>query len=201
MSACIAGIGSRKTPSHIQDQMFEIGDWCRQKGWWVRSGHAPGADTAFELGAKDHTIIYLPWRGFNGGTEAKHIVVFDNVHRQVRQKAIASVNKFHPNPVALSGAVMKLMARNYFQVMGTKIKPHPVTAVVCWTPRGKGGGGTGQAIRIAKHHGIPVLDLGNEQPSLFHNRKVPWATGSVLERLVELDTATRKQSRAGQSDE
>jgi hypothetical protein len=39
--------------------------------------------------------------------------------------------------------------------------------VICWTSRGLGGGGTGQAIRIAKAHKIPVFDLGKpdiEQP-------------------------------------
>ena len=31
--------------------------------------------------------------------------------------------------------------------------------VICWTKNGKGTGGTGQAIRIAKGFGIPVFDL------------------------------------------
>jgi hypothetical protein len=32
--------------------------------------------------------------------------------------------------------------------------------VICYTPNGQGGGGTGQAIRIARDHGIEIHDLG-----------------------------------------
>ena len=32
--------------------------------------------------------------------------------------------------------------------------------VLCWTPYGAAAGGTGQALRIAEHHHIPVFNLG-----------------------------------------
>ena len=51
------------------------------------------------------------------------------------------------------------MGRNSYQVMGKELND-PVLFVLCWTHLGQGSGGTGQAIRIAKHQGIPVLDLG-----------------------------------------
>jgi hypothetical protein len=41
----------------------------------------------------------------------------------------------------------------------------PATLVVCWTQDGSvdgadpRAGGTGQALRIAHHHGVPVLNL------------------------------------------
>ena len=189
MSACIAGIGSRKTPAHILDQMFEIGEWCKGNKWWVRSGHAPGADTAFELGAKNHTIVYLPWRGFNGPCHTKHVVYYDQIPNQVRIRVVNSIQKFHPNPTALTGPTRKLMGRNYLQVFGSQVKAMPVLAVVCWTPKGNGKGGTGQAIRIAKHHNIPVIDLGGLKKSRVSDRQVPWSTGEVLEELIALSSA------------
>jgi len=38
----------------------------------------------------------------------------------------------------------------------------PSNFVICYTPHGKDIGGTSQAIRIAKHHHIPVYNLGND---------------------------------------
>lgn len=32
---------------------------------------------------------------------------------------------------------------------------------MCWTPEGKITGGTGQALRIAKHYEIPILNFGS----------------------------------------
>jgi hypothetical protein len=34
--------------------------------------------------------------------------------------------------------------------------------VICYTPGGRSGGGTGQAIRVAELYGIPVFDLARE---------------------------------------
>lgn len=38
----------------------------------------------------------------------------------------------------------------------------PVDFVVCWTKEAKGGGGTGQALRIARDRGIAVYDLDDD---------------------------------------
>ena len=162
MSHCIAGIGSRKTPSFICTLMIAIGAWCRENDIYVRSGHAAGADYSFEVGAREHTIIYLPFPRFNSALHkgTKHVICWDDVELEIRQRALRSVEKYHPAPHYLKGVGRKLMARNYFQIHGTKLESQPVNAVVCWTPSGKGGGGTGQAIRMADSLDIPVLDLG-----------------------------------------
>jgi hypothetical protein len=51
------------------------------------------------------------------------------------------------------------MARNSFQVLGEDLET-PATCVICWTPGGKGDGGTGQALRIARHYDVPIIDIG-----------------------------------------
>lgn len=163
---CIAGIGSRKTPKVMMDLIALLGRWCLEMGIWVRSGHAPGADYAWECGAQDRTIVYLPWWSFNKDDRyhTKNIVLWDEVDLMMRQRALASISKYHPHHERLNAGGTKLMARNYFQVFGTKPEPKPVDAVVCWTPGGNGKGGTGQAIRMAKSHNIPVIDLGLNMP-------------------------------------
>ena len=161
----IAGIGSRETPKLILDQMLEIGKLVALKGGWVRSGHASGADLAFEMGAKEHTIVYLPWRSFGGRLYTSNIVVWDELDEVIKERAIEAVRKYHPAPERLKPGAWKLMGRNYLQVFGSKKQLKPVDAIICWTPGGKGSGGTGQAIRIAKAHNIPVIDLGRSKKS------------------------------------
>ena len=67
---------------------------------------------------------------------------------------------FHPAWNRCSLAARKFHARNCHQILGYGLNL-PVKFVVCWTPRGEVIGGTGQALRIAKHHNIPIINLAN----------------------------------------
>ena len=42
--------------------------------------------------------------------------------------------------------------------MGADMR-EPVNAMVCWTENGRVQGGTGMAVRLARHYRIPVLNL------------------------------------------
>lgn len=77
----------------------------------------------------------------------------------ISQAALDLAAKFHPAWNRCSPAAKKLHARNGFIVLGPNLND-PVKLVVAWTPGGLGGGGTGQALRIAQAYGIPVVDLG-----------------------------------------
>lgn len=61
----ITAVGSRSTPLAICEEMTLIGQWAKQNSHILRSGHAPGADYAFEKGAEQNCIVYLPWNRFN----------------------------------------------------------------------------------------------------------------------------------------
>lgn len=152
----IAGIGSRKSPDNILKEMMAVGVWCREHDIYVYSGHAKGADYAFEEGAGDHCLAFLPWSGF---MKELPILGKSMIINPVQQ-LIDITNKFHPNPSRLSYGGMKLMCRNVCQVLGADLKS-PVIAVVCYTSDGKDSGGTGQAIRIATAYSIPILNLRN----------------------------------------
>jgi hypothetical protein len=154
MIKIIAGIGSRETPPEILVEMKKIGAWCKHNNIIVRSGHADGADWAFEQGAQSLCEVYLPWKGFNKELKsaAKMIVhVADDA-------ALRSIYMYHPYPKNLSGPVQKIMARNWAQVMGHDSKT-PCDAVVAWTKDGKEDGGTGQALRIAKAKKIRIINM------------------------------------------
>ena len=150
-----AGIGSRETPDIVLDNFVLLGALLWSKyGCVLRSGGANGADSAFERGVdlyKGKKEIYLPWDSFNQ-SDSKLIVE--------SEQAYQLAEKFHPNWDRLGTGAKKLMARNSHQVLGVDLNT-PSSAIICWTRGGLGQGGTGQAIRMAKHYGIPVLDAGS----------------------------------------
>lgn len=146
-----AGIGARITPPEIQDFMTAAAIQLSSHDMVLRSGGADGADLAFERGA-DPTKkeIYLPWGGFNGNRSK--LVLED-------PRAFEIAAQYHPKWLRLNQAVQKLMARNVYQLLGRNLDD-PVRFVLCWTEGGKGMGGTGQALRIARDINIPVFDMG-----------------------------------------
>jgi hypothetical protein len=156
-----AGIGSRETPEDVLEKMILIGHNLGYHGWRLRSGHAPGADKAFEVGCKmvgGDMEIYLPWDGFEGAKvdDEQYFSGFHSVVIEIQATQVAA--HFHPNWEACSQGARKMHTRNVQQVFGRDLKT-PVDLVICWTKGGKRGGGTGQALRIAEHYKIPIFDL------------------------------------------
>lgn len=150
-----AGIGSRHTPLDIQAKMSKIARMLELFGYTLRSGGADGADLAFEQGTSVKEI-WVPWTGFNNSSSD---LTPTELHFDIAAK-------FHPRWDSLRLNVKKLHARNVGQVLGHD-GSNPSKFVLCWTPDGcsngslttKETGGTGQAIRIATGHGVPVINL------------------------------------------
>jgi len=158
-----SGIGARKTPDNILLLMEDIAGDLAGAGYVLRSGGAQGADMAFEegcvvsSGAKE---IYLPWEGF----EDNNSPLYD-----ISPEAYAIAEEVYGARWRNIGVgVMKLMARNMYQVMGITLDK-PSDFVVCWTPDGAttkrtgATGGTGQAIAYANMNSIPVFNLKNNK--------------------------------------
>lgn len=148
------GIGSRDTPEDILRKMESVGRAMASWGHTLRSGGAPGADTAFETGCdqKDGTKeIYLPWKFFN-----KNQSPLFGSDKPARLMA----KEFHPKWDILSCKGRDFHARNVYQVLGKDLST-PTSFIICWTKGGKPVGGTSQAIRMADRHRIPVLNFGS----------------------------------------
>ena len=146
MAKFYAGIGSRETPFEVTALMFKRAHLLAQRGYWLRSGAAHGADSAFEAGAfaaKGSHEIWLPWLGYNGNPS----VLVPTL------EAYDLAAKYHPRWDRCSEAAKKLHARNSHIILGADLKT-PVEFVLYWTPDGKASGGTGQGLRIAQAHGI-----------------------------------------------
>lgn len=134
-----AGIGSRKTPTHIQAQEDNIATILAKRGFWLRSGGALGSDTAFEYGAGSKKRIYRPHEATD----------------ESRQFA----SQFHPKWHKCSPEARDLLGRNPFQIMGDNMLGPNSKFVVCYTEDGLDSGGTGLAMRIAFWLKLPIFNL------------------------------------------
>lgn len=151
------GIGSRETPVKVMEQMSDLARNLEGLGYTLRSGGAPGADTAFEIGVRRKKEIYLPWRYFNRNQSPLF---------EVGEEARAIASRFHPAWASLKPSVRNLMGRNAYQVLGKDLQS-PSEFVVCWTPDGCESskdrtartGGTGLAIALASSLSIPIFNL------------------------------------------
>lgn len=159
MTTYYAGIGSRRTPQPVLYLMERLASAIADRDYKLRSGHAPGADQAFESGAKGVAEIYLPWQRFEQDVPLGGVPYYPP---SPAAREISS--RFHPAWSRLTPAVQLLHARNAHQVLGRELD-EPAQFVICWTPdgsldgRGSNSGGTGQALRIAAAYQIPVYNL------------------------------------------
>jgi hypothetical protein len=124
--------------------MTKIAAQLEYSGWVLRSGGAAGADAAFQegVGNADNQQIFYP-------------------SATMPQALIDLAVKYHPigeRILVFPEKVVQLIARNGYQILGPDLTS-PSKLVVCWTPDGLSGCGAGQAIRIAKAYGIPVVEL------------------------------------------
>lgn len=190
MSRYYAGIGSRETPLDIQLIMTIIGKELSKNQFILRSGGAPGADSAFEAGAdaddpegiKSNKEIFLPWSGFNNKVSK---------FSRPSKEAFKVASTYHKAWLRLSLGAQKLMARNTYQIMGYDLKTHS-EFVVCWTSDGceshetrvRDTGGTGQAIAIASTLGIPVYNLKNDDALSRLSKQINLDLESIINSIL-----------------
>jgi len=139
-----AGIGSRETPEPICSLMGTIAKQLAIRGYILRSGHAKGADLAFEKGCDmvcGLKEIFTP-------------------KSKITQEALDLAEKFHPAWYNCDEHARKLHARNGYIILGKNLDD-PVDLVICYSPGGFEYGGTSQGLRIAREYDIKILNLYN----------------------------------------
>ena len=152
----ITGIGSRETPQEFLELFEELGEEARLHEWWIRSGHADGADYAFEKGARARCIVYLPWEGFN---RQRPMLGIPRT-QPLRDEVLKIVYQHEAYAKKLKDAIKLIKSRNVYQVLGEDLNS-PADVVVCWTEEGMPVGGTGLAIKIAMDYKIPIVNVGD----------------------------------------
>lgn len=163
-----SGIGSRDTPLPIQELMEKIAEKLVEKNYILRSGASPGADQAFEKGARNSggkMEIYLPYAGFEDHRrEEKYNYLPAEFKNYAQAEKLAK--KYHPNFESLAKRQKMFIVRDVYQVLGQDLNT-PSAFVICWTEDGCKNdkertartGGTGQAISTASDYGIPIFNL------------------------------------------
>jgi hypothetical protein len=158
------GTGDPQTPYHICKLMEEIAQALSDAGYTLRSGHGPGADQAFEAGAEENAQIFLPWPQFEKRNPI-HADAFKLLQYTTEARRMAAAA--HPFWSKLKDSTKDLITRDYHEILGVNLD-RPSDFMICWTrdgaisgaETGHGTGGTGQAIRIAEQHGVPIYNLG-----------------------------------------
>lgn len=98
--------------------------------------------------------------------------------RAMREAVAARHRAWERSP----GTLRDLHARNAAVLPGTGMR-QPVDAAVCRTDGAQVSGGTGMAIRLARHHAIPVLNLADTDPDRAM-RRLDGIAASVAARLA-----------------
>lgn len=165
MKKYYTGIGSRDVPPDIKPKMVHVARELEALDYWCRTGDAPGSDKVF----RDATDNCDVWCVHNRRHDPRAMVL-----RSDDCEAFDSVAKFHPVGEDLEDYVVAIHARNYRQVIG-KGEPNS-ECVVCWTWDGGESGGTAQAMRVAKHYGIPIFNI------FYHDRYIDLLNKIKLEQ-------------------
>jgi len=175
MSKYYTGVGSRNTPPEICVYMTQLATTLRDAGYILRSGHARGADRAFEAGAEESAEVYLPWKSFgtkpykdDPGTpiQGRGIVADDMTsmrHFELYKKVCENMGRSWGE---FPRGVRMLTYRDMHQVIGNTEKSKPSDFLVCWTAA---PGGTHYAMEAARLNYIPVFniyDLGSLKTTL-----------------------------------
>lgn len=153
------GVGARLTPPLFLTVMEQLAAAFAAAGYTLWSGHSPGADQAFERGAAGAADIFLPWPTFGAG-----MTVLGRVYHEPLPAAYDIAAAHHPTWRYVKGRARALHARNSHQVLGPQLTARS-EFLVCWTPdasldgSSRESGGTGQAIRLAVAHQVPVYNL------------------------------------------
>lgn len=154
-SLIYTGVGSRETPADIMDKMGKMATVLEKKGYTLRSGGAPGADTAFSLGCTKKEI-YIPWKGF-----CPEGIPLEDIGGGQLATAIKWVKQIHPAADKLSLGAFKLHTRNIFQVLGKNLDS-PSQFLLCWAKTDAKGiplGGTRTAWILAEWASVPCFNL------------------------------------------
>lgn len=166
----VAMIGTRSldaVPKEVVRAFQHIAQAIGRSNGVVRTGAAKGADQiAAEacLKADGYVRLVLPWASYEETWRQQiHRAypdrVFETVYQPDRHPEWAeSVRMHHPAPERLTRGAFALHARNYGIIIGRRTPAVAVIAVPKSLEPGQEGG-TGQGIRIAHAHRIPVVNL------------------------------------------
>jgi hypothetical protein len=177
-----AGIGSRRTPPRFCAVATAIAELLHSAGYGLRSGHAPGADRAFETGACERDEIFVVRR-----MSPRHIVPPED-ERYALATLVAAT--FHSAWGTRDEGARRRLIRDVYQIFGPALDD-PVEFVLYWAKEDRHGtvaGGTAMGVALARATGIPAFNLGLDRHHsamlAFFARELPGDDYARFERIV-----------------
>lgn len=172
------GVGSRKTPADILEIMTRIGRKLTDIGWVLRSGDAPGADSAFYAGCllseqfeNFKPVVYLAGSPIRGRYHNPRMGFYDATRYETWGDARVIALRLRGSWDGIGGEEISEWAkgmhtRNVMQVLGDSLI-EPSRFLICWAPpvgkRGYVKGGTATAVKLALEAGIDVINLATDE--------------------------------------
>lgn len=161
MTLVYTGIGSREAPDTALQVAYKLAFYLAHHGLTLRSGGAVGMDTAFATGATNRM-------GLTQGHYPRRDGLLEVFRPEDAQPWCYEEVSKHLDPGStldrMRPFVAGLLARNMQQVLG-RDGAAKSAFVLYWTPVADGtarnAGGTRYAVRCAKAHGVPSLNLLN----------------------------------------
>lgn len=164
-----AGVGSRDLPFDIELSIMELSRHLADLGAILRSGGAPGSDTAFYNGVlssddlnHSNIEIYLAWSGMNGHKSKSEMGFFNASRFDNFEAAIALATEARGSLHGLGMGGVALHGRNAYQILGRYLSDPANLAIVYAKPMNQGKtvkGGTNTAYQISKKFKVPILNL------------------------------------------
>lgn len=147
--------------------MKRLGKAIAEKGGFLRSGGADGADNAFLSGiglfeepSCKNCRIYLPWDGYNDfiASEGSPFVIARHLETITEALELAFLTR--GSFIGLGRGGISLHGRNPYQILGDDLNS-PADLVILYSKPTKTGvsGGTNTAYKIALKNNVPVLNL------------------------------------------
>lgn len=163
----VACFGSRETPTEVKKLMHDLAQWMVLQGAELASGHADGADQAYELGAlirPEKFTVCLPWATYNKEVpvaKGMRVVVLAQLPQAQKLNLLGTAKQYHGAWERLSDGAKLLHGRNILIGEGASWG-------FTYLNHGRvGGGGSGQCYRYLQAHGVPVVDLAIPGNAVF----------------------------------
>jgi len=105
----------------------------------------------------------LPWADFNSHLYDPYDALNHFILGEEKEGHDAA-KKLHPLYDNLNKVALRMHSRNYYQIMGYDKYPKSDFVICCADPDNNNGvkGGTGQAVRVARHYNIDVINIREE---------------------------------------
>jgi hypothetical protein len=153
------GFGDAAAPAHVLERMQLIAGRLRLRGWTLRTGAAPGCESAFAAGAGHHKEVVAPEL-----LDARH----GPTGYRAPNKAWELAEAAYPRWWSMSLEERATAARHVHMLLGFNLD-RPVNAIIHWSADDRGDrpgrmANSDLRVKLAAERFIPIINLADTLP-------------------------------------